>query len=192
MLGVGAYVCRRRDPEAKGLVERANRFLETSFLPGRAFSEVEDFNAQLGDWLHRANARVHRGIGCRPVDRLAEDLAAMLPLPPLLPDVTARWSIRLGRDHYVRYDTCDYSVHPNAIGRRVDVAVDLATISVTCAGAEVACHRRSLVAHRVITDAVHGRAARQMRQAQQQPAATETQVAERDLTDYDRALGVAG
>jgi hypothetical protein len=26
------------DPESKGIVERANRFLETSFLPGRVFT----------------------------------------------------------------------------------------------------------------------------------------------------------
>jgi transposase len=39
MLGMGAYVCKPGDPEAKGLVERANRYLETSLLPGRCFAE---------------------------------------------------------------------------------------------------------------------------------------------------------
>src|SRR5206468_10039976 len=37
-LGMGVIVCRPGDPEAKGLAERANRYLETSFLPGRRFS----------------------------------------------------------------------------------------------------------------------------------------------------------
>jgi hypothetical protein len=31
--------------------ERANGYLETSFLPGRAFTSAADFNAQLIDWL---------------------------------------------------------------------------------------------------------------------------------------------
>lgn len=46
-----------RDPEFKGLVERNNQFLETSFLPGRSFTSPEDFNIQLAEWLQRANAR---------------------------------------------------------------------------------------------------------------------------------------
>ena len=33
-LGMGVYFCKPGDPEAKGLVERANQHLETSFLPG--------------------------------------------------------------------------------------------------------------------------------------------------------------
>ena len=40
-------VCRPADPEAKGLVERANGYLETSFLPGRRFASPGDFSAQL-------------------------------------------------------------------------------------------------------------------------------------------------
>ena len=35
------------DPESKGIVERANGYLETSFLPGRQFSSPADFNHQL-------------------------------------------------------------------------------------------------------------------------------------------------
>jgi hypothetical protein len=111
-LGMGAVILKGGFPEGKGVVERANRYLETSFLPGRSFSDPDDFNAQLWGWLDRANTRIHRAIRCRPIDRLNEDLAAMMALPPVLPDTTHRFSIRLGRDHYVRFDTCDYSVHP--------------------------------------------------------------------------------
>lgn len=32
------------DPESKGMVERANRYLETLFLPGRSFASPQDFN----------------------------------------------------------------------------------------------------------------------------------------------------
>lgn len=38
LLATKIHLCRPRDPEAKGLVERANGYLETSFLPGRTFS----------------------------------------------------------------------------------------------------------------------------------------------------------
>jgi transposase len=149
-LGMGVVLLKPADPEAKGLVERANGYLETSFLPGRRFGSPADFNRQLAGWLGRANERHHRVLGCRPVDRIAEDRAAMLALPPVLPDPAFRTTIRLGRDHYVRVLSADYSVHPRAIGRRVDIRADLDTVTVTCAGELVARHRRSLVPHRVV------------------------------------------
>ena len=54
-LGIRVIQCRPRDPEAKGLVERANGYLETSFLPGRVFASPADFNAQLQSWLELVN-----------------------------------------------------------------------------------------------------------------------------------------
>jgi transposase len=69
MLGIKVLLCRPGDPEAKGLVERANGYLETSFLPGRTFRSPDDFNAQLSDWLAGANTRKHPSLGCRPMDR---------------------------------------------------------------------------------------------------------------------------
>lgn len=89
-------------PKPKGLGERANRYLETSFLPGRAFTSVADFNPQLTVWLELAHRRWHRRLGCRPADRIAEDRAAMRRLPPLLPDPALRCSTLIRRDHYLR------------------------------------------------------------------------------------------
>jgi hypothetical protein len=173
-------------------VERANRYLETSFVPGRSFAGVEDFNQQLHQWLEVANRRQHRTLGCRPADRIAEDRAAMGPLPPVLPDPAWRWSTVLRRDHYVRAGTCDYSVHPELIGRRVEVRVELDWVVVSCAGAEVARHRRSLARHRTITDPAHARARRVLRdQHAAVPAPDQVEVQERDLDVYDQVLGVA-
>lgn len=107
MLGIAIRQCRPADPEAKGLVERANGYLETSFMPGRAFTGPGDFNAQLTQWLARANTRHHRRIGCRPADRIEVDRAAMVGLPPVAPAVGWRTSTRLARDHYVRIASND-------------------------------------------------------------------------------------
>lgn len=112
VLGMGAVLCARGDPEAKGLVERANGYMETSFLPGRRFSSPEDFNAQLVSWLIKANNRVHEGTRARPQERIWEDRGAMVPFPSVLPDTRWRFALRLARDHYVRVGTNDYSVHP--------------------------------------------------------------------------------
>lgn len=89
-----------RDPEFKGLVERNNQYLESSFLPGRLFASPPDFNRQLEDWLTRANARTVRAIQGRPADLLETDYQAMVSLPPVVPPIGLSSRIRLGRDYY--------------------------------------------------------------------------------------------
>jgi transposase len=191
-LGIQVMLCRPADPEAKGLVERANGYLETSFLPGRRFVSPADFNAQLNDWLARANTRHHRRLGARPVDRWEADRTAMVALPPIAPTTGWRLTTRLPRDHYVRVDANDYSVHPSVVGRRVDIAMDLRKITVTCDGRLVATHERCWAAHQSITDAAHREAAAALRAARglvaPRPAVDDVQ--HRALTDYDRAFGL--
>jgi transposase len=152
VLGVKVVICNPADPEAKGLVERANGYLETSFLPGRSFSSPADFNAQLGDWLGRVNQRPRRVLGCAPTDRIEADRAAMLPLPPVAPVTGWASTLRLPRDHYVRLDANDYSVHPAAVGRRVEVRADLDRVRVGCEGRLVADHERCWARHQTIAD----------------------------------------
>ena len=189
-LGIRVIQCRPRDPEAKGLVERANGYLETSFLPGRRFSSPTDFTTQLTDWLPRANARQHRALGCRPIDRLEADRAAMLALPPIPPVVGWAQSARLPRDHYIRLDSNDYSVHPAAIGRLVEVRADLQTVTVTLAGRVVASHARCWARHQSLTDPAHRDAAAAMRTAQHHSPPPGDEVQRRSLTDYDAAFGL--
>lgn len=192
VLGMGAHICAPGEPEHKGLVERANGYLETSFLPGRRFAGIDDFNGQLRTWLVRANGRVHRIIRERPAVRLGTDRAAMIGLPPRLPEVARRTTTLIARDHWVRVDTCDYSVHPAAIGRRAEVWVDLDEVIVRIGDWEIARHRRALAPHRTITDPAHeaARARLQRRRAgggrPEDPAEPDI---ERDLADYDRLLG---
>ncbi|MET9117574.1 DEAD/DEAH box helicase family protein [Streptomyces longwoodensis] len=195
LLGVKFLLCKPRDPEAKGLVERANGYLETSFLPGRVFTSPADFNIQLADWLTRANRRIHRTLQARPTDRLEADRSRMLALPPIAPPGWWKASLWLPRDHYVRLDTCDYSVHPLAVGRRIEVAADLDQVLVTCDGVEVARHARSWARHQTITDPDHAAAAAAARKkaagAGMKPASVDvTEVEERSLDTYDRIFGV--
>lgn len=191
-LGIRVIQCRPADPETKGLVERANGYFETSFLPGREFRGPGDFNTQLTEWLVRANTRQHRVLGCRPADRWDADRAAMLELPPVAPVVGWRAATRLPRDHYVRLDSNDYSVHPAVIGRKVEVSADLDQVMVTCQGKVVATHVRCWADHQTLTDPVHAEAAAGLRQARRLSAVhpVDTLVEQRELTDYDRMLGV--
>ncbi|MFH9266675.1 Mu transposase domain-containing protein [Streptomyces sp. NPDC017546] len=77
----------------------------------------------------------------------------MLALPPVDPPAWWRFQTRLGRDHYVRVDTCDYSVDPIAIGRQVTVLTDNDQVLVLAPGGEiVAQHPRCWARHQTITD----------------------------------------
>lgn len=191
-LGAKVIICRPADPEAKGLVERANGYLERSFLPGRSFASPADFNAQLAAWLAVVNTRPRRALGCAPSERVAADRQSMLTLPPVPPAIGWRSSLRLGRDHYVRVDGNDYSVHPGVIGRRVEVVADLGRVRVFCDGKLVADHDRVWARHQSITDPAHAAAARALRRERigiVRPA-TEPEVEQRALSDYDAALGL--
>jgi hypothetical protein len=90
----------------------------------------------------------------------------------------------------VRVDTCDYSVNPRFIGRRVDVRVTLDQVMVTCAGVEVARHVRCLATHQTLTLPEHGQIARTMRIEQTVTDVFAGTVEQRDLAVYDRAIGL--
>jgi transposase len=194
VLAAKVLICRPADPEAKGLVERLHDYLERSFLPGRTFTGPADFNAQITEWLGLVNRRVRRALGCAPIDRIAADRERMLTLPPVAPVTGWRTSARLARDHYVRLDSNDYSVHPGVIGRRIEVVADLTRVQALCDGRLVADHDRAWAKHQTISADEHVAAARALRAARigrlrPTPAAQPVEI--RSLTDYDTALGLS-
>jgi hypothetical protein len=174
-------------------VERFHDYLERSFLPGRTFTGPGDFNTQLQDWLAVVNARPRRALGCAPTERIGADVAAMLALPPVAPVTGWRATTRLARDHYVRLDSNDYSVHPGVIGRRVEVVADLDRVRVFCDAALVADHDRVWARHQTLSLPEHVVAAKALRTARVgllRPAPGH-EVATRVLSDYDDALGLS-
>jgi transposase len=80
-LPVGWLFCEPRDPQAKGCVERLQEYVETNFEPGRRFANHLDFQLQFDGWFEKANARTHKTLRERPIDRLTVEREAMRPLP---------------------------------------------------------------------------------------------------------------
>lgn len=191
-LAMGSIVLAKGHPERKGIVERANGYLETSFLPGRTFAGPDDFNTQLGDWLEaKANVRVHSGLRCRPSERIDEDLGAMMALPPVMPDMDWQTDVRLPADHWVRHQTNDYSVHPKAVGRRVHVRAGVSELVVTLGAEVVARHERVLAKHVTVADPAHDRARESARALAGAPRPDGGEVEVRNLAVYDQATGAA-
>ena len=151
--------------QAKGCVERLQGYLETNFEPGRKFANHLDFQLQLDAWFEKANGRIHKTLRERPVDRLLEEREVMRPLPAREPDLDRRWVTRVPPDPHVRFDTNDYSLDPNLVGRRVEVrASQREIIAVALDTGELAArHERVFAKNKTITALEHARALRERR-----------------------------
>jgi transposase len=158
-LKFGWHFCDKGDPQAKGVVERLQGYLERNFEPGRQFANELDYQLQLDAWFEKVNARTHKTLRCRPLDRLAEERELMAPLPERAPDTDRRFVLRVPPDPYLRFDTCDYSLDPRLVGRRVEVRItERKLTAVALDTGELACrHGRSFARHRTITQLEHAR-----------------------------------
>jgi hypothetical protein len=185
LLPVDWYFCEPRDPQAKGCVERLQQYLETNFEPGRRFANHHDFQLQLDGWFEKANARTHKTLRERPVDRLEEECGVMRPLPAREPDLDRRSVTRVPPDPHLRFDTNDYSLDPNLVGRRVEVRVSQREIiAVALDTGELACrHERCFAKNKTITALEHARALRERRGQRD-----EIVVERRPLSVYDQLI----
>jgi transposase len=186
-LKLGWWLCEPGDPQAKGVVERLQGYVETSFEPGRRFASPRHFQDELDRWFEaRANVRHHRSLRCRPCDRLPEEHAAMAPLPAEAPDTDRRWVARVAPDPHVRVDTNDYSLDPRLVGDRVELRVSQTEVSALALDTgELACrHARSFARHRTVTCLEHARALRELRSERR----SEPEVETRSLERYDALI----
>ena len=102
-------------------------------------------------------------MGCAPADRITADRPSDAgPAAGRAGDGLAL-STRLPRDHYIRLDSNDYSVHPAVIGRRIEVVADLHRVRAFCDGRLVADHERIWGWHQTISDPEHVAAAKALR-----------------------------
>jgi transposase len=177
--------CEPADPQAKGAVERLQGYAETNFEPGRRFANELDFQDQLDAWFAKVNARTHKTLRARPVDRLAAEREVMAPLPAEMPDTARRWTMRVAPDPYLRLDTNDYSLDPRLVGRRVEVIVDQRTVTaVALDTGELACrHARVCARHRTVTALEHARALKAGRRV-----SAEMTIEVRPLERYDQLI----
>ena len=185
-LAVDWHFCEPADPEAKGLVERLQGYLETNFEPGRLFANELDYQLQLDAWFEKANARTHKTLRARPVDRLVEERELMRPLPERPPDTDRRLVMRVAPDPYLRFETNDYSLDPRVVGRRVDVRVSQRELAAVCldTGELAARHERSFARRRTITALAHARALKERRGEPESDPVVE----ERPLARYDALI----
>ena len=120
-LAVGWRILDRGDCEAKGVVERLQGFIETSFESGRSFANELDFQDQLDRWFdERANVRLHRTLRERLRDRLERERERMRPRGPRRRISTAGWccACRLSRTCMSIATTTRWTPASSAAGSR--------------------------------------------------------------------------
>ncbi|MBA3407436.1 MAG: hypothetical protein H0U06_05140 [Solirubrobacterales bacterium] len=131
---------------------------------------------------------MHKTLRCRPIDRLLEERQVMAPLPETPPDTDRRWVLRVPPDPYLRFDTCDYSLDPRLVGRRVEARVTDREVLAVCldSGELAARHARSWARHRTITALEHARSLKAQRQERR--SVREPVVEVRSLAAYDALI----
>ena len=149
----------------KGRVERAIRYLRTSFFPARKWASLADLNDQVGAWC-RGPAAERR---CPEDDSLTVRIAAEIERPRLLPlpgdsfPAEECREARVGRTPYVRFDLNDYSVPHDRVRRTVQVRVSPARVRILDGTELVAEHVRAFDKGALIENPAHVEALVQMK-----------------------------
>ncbi|RFU69981.1 IS21 family transposase [Peribacillus saganii] len=108
------HLCRRADPESKGMIENVVKYIKGNFADSRVFSDIEDWNHRALQWLQRTgNHQVHQTTKRRPAEVFLLEKQHLQPVSSLLsyestnnPSITRSVS----KDNTIRYKSNRYSV----------------------------------------------------------------------------------
>lgn len=142
-LGFKFMAHRINDPNRKSRIERPFFWVQTNFLPGRSFADLDDVNAQALRWcVDIANAKPKRSLGQSPEAAYALERPALRRLPAVLPPVYEVLERVVDLYGFVSVDTVRYSVPERLVGKTVTVYKHYARVEIHHRAAVVASHDR--------------------------------------------------
>mgnify|MGYP000985120166 CR=1 FL=1 len=104
-------VCRKSDPETKGMIEAAVKYVKGNFMENRAFMGIDIWNRSFWEWLERAARRTHGTTKRKPAEMFAEEQEHLLPLYGTAPAaITEEMDRNVRPDNTVWYLSNRYSV----------------------------------------------------------------------------------
>lgn len=110
--------------QTKGKVERPFGYIESNLLGGRTFRSLEHLNETAAWWLAEvADVRIHGQTKARPLDRHAEELPLLIPLPARPFDAAEVVYRTVDAEGFVVYRQNFYAVPWRLIGQTVAVRV---------------------------------------------------------------------
>jgi transposase len=198
--GFEPRLCRPYRAQTKGKVESGVKYFKGNFLPGREFVDDVHLHEQLVEWMATiADVRIHGTTHERPIDRFAQEQAALLPTggqpsfrleAPLIRIVADDWLVSI--------DTNRYSVPFTLIGQPVEAHRRNGHLRVFHRGVLVAEHPELDGKHqvRILPEHGPGASARTVRLRHSTPTgshgpAATALVEVRDLAVYDALVGEA-
>jgi transposase len=141
----------------KGRVERAIRYVRESFFAARAFADLDDLNAQAGQWCNgqAADRLCPAARELRVREAFLQEQPQLLPLPanPFITDESV--PVHIGKTPYARFDLNDYSVPHTHVQRTVTVRATPKRVCILEGTAVIADHARSYNRGAQIEDPTH-------------------------------------
>lgn len=119
--------CRKSDPQSKGKVENAVKYVKNNFLSARELTDIETLNKEGLAWLARtANGTMHNGIRQIPAEVFAMEKEWLVPYtgtPALNEERMERRAVR--QDNTLMYNGNFYSVPAGTYtGRKTEAYVE--------------------------------------------------------------------
>lgn len=118
------HLCRKADPESKGMIENVVKYIKGNFADSRVFSDIENWNQRGWQWLERTgNKNVHQTTKKRPVEVVLVEKQHLQPVSLLLsnesthdPSITRN----VGKDNTIRFKSNRYSVPLGTYGSQAE------------------------------------------------------------------------
>lgn len=112
-------VCRKSDPETKGLIEASVKYVKGNFMENRLYMGIEIWNQSFEDWLIRTgNGRLHGTTKRKPAEMFAEEQEHLLPLYGVAPaKIAEEMDRKIRPDNTILYKSNRYSVPYGTYGK---------------------------------------------------------------------------
>jgi len=122
------FVCRSRDPESKGKIEKVVDFIKDNFAHHRIFHNIEEFNELCLAWLDRTgNYKIHGTTKKAPVKVFKKEQKHLNPVPdtriPKIPKSII--SRKVNKDNTIRYNANRYTVPLGTYEPGKEVGIDI-------------------------------------------------------------------
>jgi len=124
---IGTRVCRKNDPETKGQIEAAVKYVKGNFMENRYYAGIDIWNQWFEQWLERTgNGRAHGTTKRKPAEMFLEEQEYLTPLFGRAPDnATADMGRAVRLDNTILYLSNRYSLPLGTYGREKTVVLSV-------------------------------------------------------------------
>ena len=143
--GFNVYMCRGADPESKGRIENAVKYVKGNFLSNRLYTDDDTLNAACLEWLKRtANAKVHGTTQKIPAVVFEEERRYLKPLPEPAPVSPERLRRTVRKDNTILYCSNRYSLPLGTFTKNpeVEIAANDGILTVYAVNGDKICEHR--------------------------------------------------